>query len=99
MFTESKQFKKYEEDGRPAAGMSAFELGMPNIGRFWLPRGQVEAKALLDALERKDIYTAAGGTFTAPAFGNAAERRADHPGLPDAAGPGPVPERRDRRPT
>lgn len=70
MFTESKQFGKYNEDGRPAAGMSAFELALPNIGRFWLPRGQVEAKALLDALERKDIYTAAGGTFTNNAFGS-----------------------------
>jgi HK97 family phage major capsid protein len=70
MFTESKEFKHYNEDGRPQAGMSQYKVEMANIGRLWLPRGAVEAKALLDNLERKDVYTAAGGTYTVNAFGS-----------------------------
>lgn len=69
MFTESKEFQRYNEDGRPQAGMSAWTVEIANLGRLWLPRGAVEAKAMLDLLETKDVFTASGGTFTSNAFG------------------------------
>lgn len=58
LFTESKEFREYMEAGKPQGGSSAYNLKARNIGRLGY---QIS--------ELKDIYTAAGGTFTAPAWG------------------------------
>lgn len=71
MFTDSEEVKSYlggERKGQVGAS-AGISVDIPNIGRMWLPRGQVEAKAMLNFLEHKDVFTASGGTFTSPAFG------------------------------
>jgi HK97 family phage major capsid protein len=67
MFTDSPVFKEMHEKGLDNTPRP-FKLAMKNIGGLMVAR-YVDTKDSGEMFERKDIYTAAGGTFTSPAFG------------------------------